>query len=236
MLGSICFVRQCQISPPLSIFLLLFFFLFLCKLHISLSDLSILLRSFMHPWPLTSLYHGPCGFDLWSRSRSQLPPLFCPSFNLSHTHSLNSQKVCFWMCVCVSESWSWLFLNASDMRSLASTKLVQTSHCDDVREWLMHDKTETGGAVCACVRACVCVYEHVSKVGCGFYATSYTKWNSKPANRFPKPKPAIGWDMQWWLLKMKQSLYIFVYRKYDYKVYTYFCSFLLTFILDFRCP
>ncbi len=184
-------------------------------------------------WPLFITAHAglTCGAD---RGHNFHHYFALHLISLTHTRFTARKSVseCVFVCLRVDRDF---FLCTSDMRSLASTKLVQTSHCDDVREWLMHDKTETGGAVCACVRACVCVYEHVSKVGCGFYATSYTKWNSKPANRFPKPKP-IGWDMQWWLLKMKQSLYIFVYRKYDYKVYTYFCSFLWTFILDVRCP
>ncbi len=143
------------------------------------------------------------------------------------------------MCVCVSESWSWLFLNASDMRSLASTKLVQTSHCDDVREWLMHDKTETGGAVCACVRACVRACACMSM---------YQRWG---VVFMPLVTPNETANLQTGFLNLNLQLVetcsddfwrwnnhctFFVYRKYDYKVYTYFCSFLLTFILDFRCP
>ncbi len=178
-LGSICFVRQCQISPPLSIFLLLFFSLFLCKLHISLSDLPILLRSFMHPWPLTSLYHGPCGFDLWSRSRSQLPPSFCPSFSLwttarslslTHTHFTAWKCVseCVFVCLWVGRDFFLERIWYAIIGIYEVSPDIPLWWCKRVTHAWQNIETQ----VVLCV--CVCVYEHVLKVGCGFCATSGT--------------------------------------------------------------
>ncbi len=64
-----------------------------------------------------------------------------PGASLSHTLTSQPESVFLNVCLCVCELVVTFFWSASDMRSLASTKLVQTSHCDDVREWLMHDKT-----------------------------------------------------------------------------------------------